>query len=260
MQAIIENESECMVGENQLLAGRRALNVVETLARSPTPLSFSKLEEVIGVSSATLSRLLKMLLGEGWVEMDPQGLYMVGARLNTMARHLTGHWSEHEIVDPVVKALAIDSGQSACFARFANDSFVLTAKAEMPSSFHFIDLFQKNHEMHNNGMALTLLAYVDPQTAHYLLEEQIGDSGMEQFETLFAKIRSDRVHVSKEGAITRVTVPIFVQNQTLVRSVISTASISLDDKAIPRVKSAVRDAAQEITQRFVQYNRFAEIA
>ena len=258
MQVGFDSESDRMVGENQLLAGRRALSVVEALARSPEPMSFSKLEEVIGVSSATLSRLLKMLLSEGWIEMEPQGKYAVGSRLNTVARHLSGHWSEHEIVDPVIKELAFETGHSACFARYANDSFVLTSKAEMPASFHFIDLFQKHYEMHNNGMALTLLAYVDPQTARYLLQEQIGNEQLEQVEKLFARIRSEEIHVSQEGAVTRVTVPIFLRNHTLVKSAVSVAAIGLEDQAIPRIKSAVRDAAQEITRRFEKYNRSAE--
>jgi len=62
-----------VTGENQLLSGRRALAIIDALAKSPDSTSFSKLETEIGVSAASLSRLLKMLLDEGWIENDKDG-------------------------------------------------------------------------------------------------------------------------------------------------------------------------------------------
>ena len=117
----------------------------------------------------------------------------------TLDRHLSGHWSEHEIIKPVVKDLAIATGHSACFARFANDSFVLTTKTEMPSSFHFIELYFKHYELHDNGMALALLTYQEPETARYLLDEQIGDGDIEEFVALLQKIQTRRTPYQPRG-------------------------------------------------------------
>ncbi len=238
-----------MVGENQLLAGRRALSIVDALSRAPEGLSFSKLESEIGVSAASLSRLLKMLLNEGWIETEQRGRYVVGARTMTLARHLSGHWSEHEIIEPVVKDLAIATGHSACFARFANDSFVLTTKTEMPSSFHFIELYFKHYELHDNGMALTLLAYQEPETARYLLEEQIGDNDIDEFVALLQKIRRDGYHISREGAVTRIAVPVHQGVGHTVKGVVAIAAINMNTNETEECLNSVRIAAEEAERR-----------
>lgn len=238
-----------MVGENQLLAGRRALSIVDALSRAPEGLSFSKLESEIGVSAASLSRLLKMLLNEGWIETEQRGRYVVGARTMTLARHLSGHWSEHEIIEPVVKDLAIATGHSACFARFANDSFVLTTKTEMPSSFHFIELYFKHYELHDNGMALTLLAYQEPETARYLLEEQIGDNDIEEFVALLQEIRRDGYHISREGAVTRIAVPVHQGVGHTVKGVVAIAAINMNTNETEECLNSVRIAAEEAERR-----------
>lgn len=238
-----------MVGENQLLAGRRALSVVDALSRAPEGLSFSKLEVEIGVSAASLSRLLKMLLNEGWIETEQRGRYVVGARTMTLARHLSGHWSEHEIIEPVVKDLAIATGHSACFARFANDSFVLTTKTEMPSSFHFIELYFKHYELHDNGMALTLLAYQEPDTARYLLEEQIGDSDIEEFVARLQTIRREGHHISREGAVTRIAVPVHQGVGHTVKGVVAIAAINMNPDETDQCLKSVCVAAGEAERR-----------
>lgn len=238
-----------MVGENQLLAGRRALSVVDALSRAPEGLSFSKLEIEIGVSAASLSRLLKMLLNEGWIETEQRGRYVVGARTMTLARHLSGHWSEHEIIEPVVKDLAIATGHSACFARFANDSFVLTTKTEMPSSFHFIELYFKHYELHDNGMALALLAYQEPDTARYLLEEQIGDADIEEFVALLQTIKRDGHHVSLEGAVTRIAVPVHQGVGHTVKGVVAIAAINMNPNETDQCLKSVSLAAEEAERR-----------
>lgn len=238
-----------MVGENQLLAGRRALSIVDALSRAPEGLSFSRLESEIGVSAASLSRLLKMLLNEGWIETEQRGRYVVGARTMTLARHLSGHWSEHEIIEPVVKDLAIATGHSACFARFANDSFVLTTKTEMPSSFHFIELYFKHYELHDNGMALTLLAYQEPETARYLLEEQIGDNDIEEFVALLQKIRRDGYHISREGAVTRIAIPVHQGVGHTVKGVVAIAAINMNTNETEECLNSVRIAAEEAERR-----------
>lgn len=232
-----------------MLAGRRALIILDTLARAPEGLSFSKLEAEIGVSAASLSRLLKMLLNEGWIDTEQRGHYVVGARAMTMARHLSGHWSEAEIIEPVVRTLAFETGHSACFARFANDSFVLTTKTEMPSSFHFIELYFKHYELHDNGMALTLLAYQTPETALYLLEEQVGEAEIARLDEQLQRIRRDGYNISKEGAVTRIAVPVRQEPSHTVRGVIAIAGINVDPKDAASSLKSVVAAAEEAERR-----------
>lgn len=238
-----------LVGESQLLAGRRALGVIEVLASEPDGIAFSKLESIMGLSAPSLSRLLKMLIDEAWIETDHQGKYLVAPRTMTLARKLSGHWSEYELVEPLVRDLAYASGDSACFARFANDSFVLTAKVEMPSSFHFIELFKRNFELHNNGIAITLMAYEDPELIRYLLEEQVQESEMKAYFELFKKIRKDNYYIDRVGAVTRIAVPVPYDDGRSIRGVMAVASIKLAERDIESRRQLVIKAAADAAKR-----------
>ncbi len=242
-----------MVGGNQLLSGRRALGIIDALAQSPGSMSFSKLEMKIGVSAASLSRLLKMLLDEGWVENSKDGKYIVGSRMMTLARHIQGHWSENEILSPIIQDLAQSCGHSACFARYANDSFVLTAKTEMPSSFHFVDLFFKAYQLIDNGMALALLAYQSPEEVKYLLEEQSTDGDIEPVLKLFQTIRDDGFYISEEGAVTRISVPVRSGVGHTAKGVVSIAAINLDRAEAEQILKSVQGAASE-SERRLEHN------
>jgi len=249
-----------VAAESQLLSGRRALSLVETLARVPGGLTFSRLETAIGVSAASLSRLLKMLLNEGWVENEPSGKYAIAARMMTLARHLNGHWSEHEILEPVVQELARLTGHSACFARFANDAFTLTAKTEMPSSYHFIELFTKNYDNVSNGMGLTLLAYQDPDTARYIIEEAVG--GKPCVDTLngIRNIREAGFFVNEESTVTRISVPVHAGIGNTINGVIAIAGLKLTASEIGKCLNNVQRAAEEAEHRLSHSERNARSA
>lgn len=242
-----------VTGENQLLSGRRALAIIDALAKSPGSTSFSQLETEIGVSAASLSRLLKMLLDEGWVENDKDGKYIVGSRMMILARHLHGHWSENEILSPIIQDLAQACGHSACFARYANDSFVLTAKTEMPSSFHFIDLFFKAYRMIDNGMAMALLAFQSPDEVNGLLEEQTSEDNIDRELALFETIRKDGYHISEAGAVTRITAPVRWGVGHTVKGAVSVAAIGLERAKAEQILESVREAAAE-SERRLQHN------
>ncbi len=244
-----------VMGESQLLSGRRALSLVETLASEPDGLSFSELGASIGVSAASLSRLLKMLSSEGWVENGPSGEYAVGTRMMTLARHIVGHWSEHEILEPVVQDLANATGHSACFARFANDAFTLTAKTEMPSSYHFIELFALNRDLVSNGMGLTLLAHQDPNAARQIIAETVGGQACAGYLDRLAEIREAGCFVSEESIVTRIVVPVRSGVGPTVKGVIAIACLKPAVSEVKKYLHDVRRAAAEAERRLAHSDR-----
>lgn len=65
-----------------LAAGRRALRLIEIVAHHPDGCSFSTLSAQTGLSSASMSRLLKTLVAEQWlVHATRDAPYTAGARL-----------------------------------------------------------------------------------------------------------------------------------------------------------------------------------
>ena len=207
------------------------------------------------MSSASLSRLLRMLLDEGWVRNDGDGSYVAGAKLLQLGRHLNGHWSEHELVEPIVQRVALRTGHSSCFARFANDCFVLTAKTEMPSSYHFIDLFWDNRDLITNGMGMALLAYQEQEVAAFFIEEKAGAERVADLLDLLADIRRDGHYVSRENHVLRIMAPVRAGLGNRVKGLIAIAAIDPDNVVIDDCIAIVKAAAREAEQRLSSAER-----
>ena len=73
-----------------LVAGRRSLEVMELLARSPSGQSFNAIEVELGISASSLTRLLKMLADEGWITTDAPRKYVIATRFNKLADMVNG--------------------------------------------------------------------------------------------------------------------------------------------------------------------------
>lgn len=235
-----------------MLSGRRALRAVELLARAPEGLAFSRLERALEISSASLARLLRMLVAEGWTQTNAAGHYIVGPKLMVLSRHLARHWSDHELLEPIVVDLARATGHSACFARFANDGFVLTAKREMPSSFHFIDLFWVNHDLLPNGivngMALCLLAHADGEVVARLLRTASPAQQALAAEKM-AEFRARGSLVSPEEHVLRVIAPVHGGQEGGISGVIAIAALNPDRVLIEECVEQVRRAAKVAERR-----------
>ncbi len=117
---------------------RRGFQLMEWLADSPDGLSFMEIAKKFdNLAPATLSRLLKALLEEELISQNGTQKYVCGTRFVTLARRALGVESRAEIVKPVLRELAEDTGESAAYFEQINDRHVLVAKHEMPNSFHY---------------------------------------------------------------------------------------------------------------------------
>lgn len=241
---------------NPLVAGRRALALVEAIGRDPQASTFSELAERLELSDASLSRLLKVLVEEAWLRQErPNGRYVVGHRTLALAHALRSFGLQSPLVQGSVMSLAHVSGHSACVASFQGDSFVLVAKFEMLNSYHFIDVFVPNTDWIENGMGQFLLAF-QPETAvvsiyDRIFRRRVPDEHWERF----ARIRSDREYVSNEGSVVRVMAAVDHAPDTSVSNVIAVAALDSEHVDKAALLQQVRTAASEASRRLAEQRR-----
>jgi DNA-binding IclR family transcriptional regulator len=229
------------------------LALVEAIGRDPQASTFSELAGRMGLSDASLSRLLKMLVAEEWLRQErPSGRYVVGHRTLALAHALRSFGLHSPLVQGSVMSLAHVSGHSACVASFQGDFFVLVAKFEMLNSYHFIDVFVPNTDWIENGMGQFLLAFQPEETVRSIYERIFGLAVPDAHWRRFAQIRRDRAYVSSEGAVVRVMAAIDHPPDVAVGNVMAVAALDSEQIDTAAIMQQVRHAAAEATRRLAE--------
>lgn len=238
---------------NPLVAGRRALALVEAIGRDPQASTFSELAVRMGLSDASLSRLLKVLVEEEWLRQErPNGRYVVGHRTLALAHALRSFGLHSPLVQGSVMSLAHVSGHSACVAAFQGDFFVLVAKFEMLNSYHFIDVFVPNTDWIDNGMGQFLLAFQPEATVSSIYQRIFGLTVPDAHWERFAQIRRDRSFVSNEGPVVRVIAAIDHSPDVPVSNLMAVAALDSEQIDPAAILRQVRNAAAEAARRLAE--------
>ena len=105
--------------KQSLPALSRGLRVLRALAESKSgDLTFGKLQGVLQDCPApTLSRLLKALQAEGYVEKTPAGQYVRGAEMEILAQSLAGGFSLVEAALLAMRRYALETAESIGFGQ-----------------------------------------------------------------------------------------------------------------------------------------------
>jgi DNA-binding IclR family transcriptional regulator len=243
---------------NPLVAGRRALALIEAISANPQVATFSELAERLALSPATLTRLLKVLVDEGWIRQErPNGRYVIGHRTLALAHSLRSFGLHSPLAQGVVISLAHVSGHSACVATFQGDFFMLVAKFEMLNSYHFIDVFVPNTDWIENGMGQFLLAFQPREVVESIYRRTFDRAVPSDHWARFERIRDDKTYVSNEGSVVRVMAAIQQGNDAPISSVMAVAAIKPDRLDVNELMQKVQKAAAEATRRLAESRKTA---
>lgn len=150
--------------------GRTGLVLRAVAADEPTGASTSEVARRTGLARPTAHRLLVSLLGEGLVDRDPSGAWLLGPELYLLGTTAARRYDVTALAQPVVRRLAQATGESAFFSARRGDETVCLIRED--GSFPI-----RSHVLHEGirfplGVAsagLAILAYVgESDLADYL--------------------------------------------------------------------------------------------
>ncbi len=220
---------------------RKSIAIVGVLANRSGTVSFMEFRRELGLPSATLSRLLKVLIDEGWVLRCENGEYSCGPALIHDAEQIAAANSVGRKLQPIVTRLAHDSGESAAYVEWAGDGFVFRCKEEMADSYHYIDVGTRNLDCIYNGFGVVSVAFQGIQYAQTVVARRVDPDQVGAELERHAAIRRDRFLLSYDKG-TRFLASVGAKGGVIG---ISMLPRELSDDSIRRLTHQVRAAAEE---------------
>lgn len=233
---------------------RTVLAVLRELSQSASPVSFTCLISACNTNGPTLSRLLKFMADEDWTVKTKEG-YLPGAALSTLAKSLLKVTPAAELLQPVVKNLSAITGESAGYVEFHEDGFIFKAKHEAPSSYHYIDLFQKNPNLFENGFGKFLLSHQPKEVIEYILTK----AGKKKLIPEYLKMGKESFLILKESCCVRYIASVFGHNRFYGAIGVSSLFSEIPPEREKLLTNSVVDAATEASRLLAQREEAAPV-
>jgi DNA-binding IclR family transcriptional regulator len=105
---------------------------LEALLQARAPVSYTALEEMVDIPSASFARYLRLLVGRGYIHRNEQGLYSLGWRLAQMGR-MAGDASPLQAAGADhVHQLVEETSEAAELVEFRDGNMLFLERVESP--------------------------------------------------------------------------------------------------------------------------------
>lgn len=145
----------------------RAFIILETLADAGGLATISQLATTTGLPLATIHRLLRSLVGDGYVRQELSHRYALGSRLirvGDVARRAQSVWAQPRLQDLVAQI-----GETANLASLEGDAVVYVAQAPSPYAVRMFTEVGRRVSAHSTGVGKVLLAQLDDDDVRRLV-------------------------------------------------------------------------------------------
>ncbi len=232
---------------------RKSLLIMAKIAENRKGLSFTHLRRLCAdMPSATLSRLLKVLIDEKWLDKDKHGHYYPGNVFMSSADIISGQSNRQQLIQKRIKMLAQDTCESAAFIEWNNEGyFTFRSKYEMPESYHYMEAGQSSNDIFNHGFALLGMAYCNYEQLQKLyIRHEMPEGEREKHRKYLQVLRQEKVIIKQDKGI-RIAAAAVNSSNNLVGVVgISMLPRELSDSDKSFYFSQVKSAAEDIVSYF----------
>lgn len=137
----------------------RAFELLELIARAGGECSLSEVSAGSPLPPPTIHRLLRTLVGIGYVRQLPNRRYALGPRLIRLGE--VANRQLGAVAGPVLHSLVEELAESASLAVLDGDMVIYTAQVPSPHSMRTNNEVGRRVNMHNSGVGKAVLAELD---------------------------------------------------------------------------------------------------
>lgn len=147
----------------------RAFELLEVIARAGGEAALSELAHDTPLPLPTIHRLLRTLVGIGYVRQLPNRRYSLGPRLIRLGE--VANRQLGALATPVLKDLVTKLGESANIAVLDGDMVTYIAQAQSPHSMRMITEVGRRAMLHNSGVGKAVLSVLDDDRVQRLVAQ-----------------------------------------------------------------------------------------
>ena len=156
----------------------RAFGLLEAIADSPEGIGLTQLSRKVGLNSSTVFHLLKTMAAFGYIRQVEEGKrYFIGSALFCLAASARSEVQLIGVADPILRDLAIGTGNTAVFGMHSGDEMVVVAKSEGNGAFQISDRVGGARPSHCTAMGKVLLAAMQAES----LDQYLADYELKAF-------------------------------------------------------------------------------
>lgn len=147
----------------------RAFELLELIARAGGEAALSEIAAETSLPLPTIHRLLRTLVGIGYVRQLANRRYSLGPRLirlGEVANRQLGALST-----PILKSLVNELGESANIAVLDGDMVTYISQAQSPHSMRMITEVGRRSSLHGTGVGKAILAELDDERVQRLVNQ-----------------------------------------------------------------------------------------
>jgi IclR family transcriptional regulator, acetate operon repressor len=240
---------------------RKALNLLDVFSETASEFGLSELARNVGYDKATTQRMLAALTDHGMLEQHPQTKkYRLGAELLRLARVREATFPISEIVEPTLKKLAQQTGETAHFSLASGSHLATLGIADSPRANRINIEKGERLPLHCTGSGIAFLAFSPDSLVNEILNQPLeapsdktvtDPKRIRQYIAAAKKTAIGTIDEGYEAEVVGYGAPIFDWTGFASGAVAVALPSSRNSPQYAReIKSAVRKAAVEITRGF----------
>lgn len=178
----------------------RAFKLLKVIADSPEGIGLTLLSRKVGLNSSTAFHLLKTMTALGHIRQIKEGKrYFIGSAMFCLAASARSEVQLIGAANPILRELAVRTGNTTVFGMRSSDEMIVIAKAEGNGAFQISDRVGGTRPSHCTAMGKVSLATMGAET----LEQYLANYELKVFTpntiTDKARLMSELGEVRRSG-------------------------------------------------------------
>jgi len=217
-----------------IAAVQRAMAMIDAISRAPHGLTVTELSETLRINKGLVHRVLASLTADGYVYKDElTQRYRLTSKLLGLAFRYVRSLEMYDLVQPILRRLAHDTGELAELNWLHRGRLVLVAKAESPRRVKVVDYFGEELVLHASAGGKAWLANLPEDEALRILVERgtpkLGEHTITDLTALqreFRKIREQGYAINDQETgdeVVAVAAPVWINHPK--RQVVGAVSV-----------------------------------
>lgn len=186
-------------------AVERAMTIIELLSASPHGLQVTDLSRRLRINKALAFKILASLVAARYVYKDEQRqTYRVTTKLLATAFRYLMQLDIYDVLLPILRQLAADTGELAELIWLQNGRLVIVAKAESPRRVKVVDYLGEEQYLHATACGKAYLAGLPEDEAIRLVTERGMPRLSENTITDVEELRRELARIREHGYATNI--------------------------------------------------------